>query len=124
MYAAGTHRIVSTDACLLENQQAKRIIRASSRSYAALRHNALRRDKGVGFLRHAIVRVGHTSEEVLVTLVTNGAGKFPASRNFLRVLGQGCPGVTTVVQNVNERQTNVILGQREQNALWPRLHIG
>ena len=119
MYAAGTHRIVSTDACLLENQQAKRIIRAIRDLMPRYGITPYDEDKGVGFLRHAIVRVGHTSEEVLVTLVTNGR-EFPASRNFCRDLVKRCPGVTTVVQNVNERQTNVILGQREQTLYGPR----
>ncbi|CAK7035878.1 MAG: 23S rRNA (uracil-C(5))-methyltransferase RlmCD [Paraeggerthella hongkongensis] len=118
MYAAGTHRIVSTDACLLENQQAKRIIRAIRDLMPRYGITPYDEDKGVGFLRHAIVRVGHTSEEVLVTLVTNGR-EFPASRNFCRDLVKRCPGVTTVVQNVNERQTNVILGQREQTLYGP-----
>ena len=40
-----------------------------------------REDSGTGFLRHAVVRVGHTSGEILVTLVTNGRA-LPASRAF------------------------------------------
>ena len=64
------------------------------------------------------MRVGHTSGEVLVTLVTNGA-EFPASRAFCRELVKRCPFITTVVQNVNTRQTNVILGEREQRLYGP-----
>ena len=65
-----------------------------------------------------MVRVGHTSGEMLVTLVTNGR-EFPGSRAFCRELARRCPGITTVVQNVNERQTNVILGEREQVLYGP-----
>ncbi|MFQ9179798.1 MAG: 23S rRNA (uracil(1939)-C(5))-methyltransferase RlmD [Eggerthella lenta] len=77
-----------------------------------------REDSGTGFLRHAVVRVGHTSGEILVTLVTNGRA-FPASRAFCRELVRRCPRITSVVQNVNERQTNVILGEREQTLYGP-----
>lgn len=118
MYAAGTHRIIPTDECLVENEQAKRAIltiRQLMPKFSLLPYNE---DTGTGFLRHAVVRVGHTSGEVLVTLVTNGA-EFPASRAFCRELVKRCPFITTVVQNVNTRQTNVIMGEREQRLYGP-----
>lgn len=118
MYAAGTHRIVDTSACLVENEQAKRIIRAVRSLMPKFGLAPYDEDRHTGFLRHAVVRVGHTSGEVLVTLVTNGS-EFPGSKAFCRELVKRCPGITTVVQNVNERQTNVILGQREQTLYGP-----
>ena len=42
-------------------------------------------DANTGFIRHAVIRVGHTTGELLVTVVTNGK-EFPASRNFCREL--------------------------------------
>lgn len=118
MYAAGTHRIIPTDQCLIENAQAKRVILAVRDLMTRFGIEPYNEDTGRGFLRHAVVRVGHTSGEMLVTLVTNGR-EFPASKAFCRELVKRCPGVTTVVQNVNERQTNVILGDREQTLYGP-----
>ena len=118
MYAAGTHRIVATDECLVENEQAKRAILTIRQLMPKFGIQPYNEDAGTGFLRHAVVRVGHTSGEVLVTLVTNGA-EFPASRAFCRELVKRCPFITTVVQNVNTRQTNVILGEREQRLYGP-----
>lgn len=118
MYAAGTHRIVATDECLVENEQAKRAILTIRQIMPKFGLSPYNEDTGSGFLRHAVVRVGHTSSEVLVTLVTNGE-KFPASRAFCRELVKRCPFITTIVQNVNTRQTNVILGEREQRLYGP-----
>ena len=118
MYAAGTHRIVATDDCLIENRDAKRVILAVRDLMGRFGLEPYNEDTGRGFLRHAVVRVGHTSNEMLVTLVTNGSA-FPGSKAFCRELVKRCPGVTTVVQNVNERQTNVILGEREQTLYGP-----
>lgn len=118
MYAAGTHRVVQTDDCLIENQQAKRIIIAVRDLMLRFGIEPYNEDKGTGFMRHAIVRVGHSSKEILVTLVTNG-WDFPASRSFCRELVKRCPEITTVVQNINERQTNVILGPHEQRLYGP-----
>lgn len=118
MYAAGSHRIVPTDGCLIENEEAKRIIRAVRGLMPRFGIEPYREDTGTGFMRHAVVRVGHTSGEILVTLVTNGR-EFPGSKAFCRELARRCPRITSVVQNVNERQTNVILGNREQTLYGP-----
>ena len=75
-------------------------------------------DTGKGFMRHAVVRVGHSSNEILVTVVTNESA-FPGSRNFCRELVKRVPDITTIVQNVNTRQTNVILGQEEKTLYGP-----
>ena len=99
-------------------QEAKRIIRVVRDLMPRFGIEPYREDAGSGFLRHAVVRVGHTSDEILVTLVTNGR-TFPASRAFCRELVRRCPRITSVVQNVNERQTNVILGEREQTLYGP-----
>ncbi len=118
MYAAGTHRIVPTDTCLIENKTAKRIILAIKDLMPAYRMEPYREDANTGFLRHAIVRVGHTTGEVLVTLVTNGR-QFPGSKGFVRDLVKRCPEITSIVQNVNTRQTNVILGPDELRLYGP-----
>ena len=118
MYAAGTHRIVDTRECLVENPVAKGVVQAVRRLMPRFRISPYDEDTGEGFLRHAVIRVGHESEEVLVTLVTNGEA-FPGSRSFCRELVRCCPAITTVVQNVNTRQTNVILGEQERVLYGP-----
>ncbi len=117
MYAAGSHRIIPTDECLLENQAAKRILLAIRRLMPKFRIEPYDEDALSGFLRHAVVRVGHESGEVLVTLVTNGEA-FPGSKNFARELVKRCPEITTVVQNVNTRNTNAVLGHEGEHVLY------
>lgn len=118
MYAKGTHKLVPTDACALENQVAKKVtlvVRDLMRKWGIEPYDE---DAHAGFMRHAVVRVGHASGEVLVTLVTNG-DEFPSSKSFCRELAKRVPEVTTVVQNVNTRQTNVILGEKERVLYGP-----
>ncbi len=118
MYAAGTHRIVQTDGCLVENEQAQQVIRTVKQIMKRHKIEPYDENRGTGFMRHAVIRVGHESGEVLVTLVTN-ADEFPSSKSFCRELVKKCPFVTTVVQNVNTRQTNVILGEKERRLYGP-----
>ena len=118
MYAEGTHAIVPTDGCLIENERAQQVIRAVKSIMGKHRIEPYDEDRGTGFMRHAVVRVGHESGEVLVTLVTNDDA-FPNSKSFCRELVKRCPFVTTIVQNVNTRRTNVILGQQERRLYGP-----
>ena len=52
---------------------------------------------------------------VLVTTTMN----FPGQRNFINKLVELHPEITTIVENVNERHTNVILGNREKVLYGP-----
>ena len=109
MYAAGTHRVINTDACLLENKDAKQAVLAIRSLMQRYHMEPYNEDANTGFIRHAVIRVGHTTGELLVTVVTNGK-EFPFTQFLPRELKKRCPAITTVVQNVNTRQTNVILG--------------
>lgn len=118
MYERGTHRVIDSGECLIENREAKRIIltvRDLMRRFGIAPYDE---DADTGFLRHVQVRVGHTSGEVMVTLVTRDEA-FPASRSFVRALKKAHPSITTVVQNVNTRVTNAILGDKERTLYGP-----
>ena len=118
MYAPGSHRIISTDQCLIENALAKKIILTIRSLMPKFGIEPYHEKSGSGFLRHALIRVGEQSGEVLVTLVTNEQA-FKVAKPFVRELVKRHPQITTVVQNVNTRQTNVILGQEEKTLYGP-----
>lgn len=118
MYERGTHRVIDSRECLIENQEAKRIILAIRDLMSKFGIAPYDEDADTGFLRHVQVRVGHASGEVMVTLVTR-EDTFPASKAFVRALIKKHPSITTVVQNVNTRQTNVIMGDKERTLYGP-----
>ena len=118
MYRAGSHELIPTAGCLIENKIGQRVVQAVLRIMNRHGIEPYNEDTGEGFLRHVVVRAGHESGEVLVTVVTNGE-EFPGARNFARELVKAVPEVTTIVQNVNTRQTNIILGQKEQRLYGP-----
>lgn len=112
-YAAGTHRIVPCRGCLVEDARARRILNAVARVAERLHIPPYDEDRGTGVLRHAVVRCGWKTDDVLLTLVS----RVPELRDERRVTAElraACPEVTSIVLNVNDRRTNAILGRRSR----------
>ena len=117
-YAAGTHRIVPCDECLVEDPRARRILNAVARVAERLHIPPYDEDRGTGVLRHAVVRCGWKTDDVLLTLVS----RVPELRDERRVVAElraACPEVTSIVLNVNDRRTNAILGRRSRTLCGP-----
>ena len=113
IYEEGTHRIVPIDTCLIENQKADAIIvsiRELLRSFKIRPYNA---DKGFGLLRHVLIRTGHASGEIMVVLVL-ASPIMPSKNNFVKALLKLHPEITTIVANINQRDTSMVLGDKEQ----------
>ena len=117
-YAAGTHRIVPCRDCLVEDGRARRIFNAVARTAERLHIPPYDEDRGVGVLRHAVVRCGHATDDVLLTLVTR-VDELRGTERLVSELRAACPEVTSIVQNVNDRRTNAILGRRCKTLYGP-----
>lgn len=112
VYQSGTHRIVAVDSCLIEDERADRIIvtiRSLLRSFKLTPYDE---DAHTGFLRHVLVRTGFATGEVMVVLVT-GQAAFPSRKHFIAALLEKHPEITTIVQNVNNQDTSMVLGETE-----------
>ena len=112
-YAAGTHRIVPCNECLVEDPRARKILNGVARVAERLHIPPYDEDRGTGVLRHAVVRCGWKTDDVLLTLVS----RVPELRDERRVVDElrtACPEVTSIVLNVNDRRTNAILGRRSR----------
>ncbi len=117
-YERGTHRIVACPSCLVEDARARKILNAVARSAERLRIPAYDEDRHTGCLRHAVVRTGYATQDALLTLVTN-SDELPHAKELVRELRNSCPWLTSIVQNVNDRRTNAILGFRTRTLCGP-----
>ena len=122
IYARGSHRVLPVETCLLQDRCADETVQAVRAAANACRLTAFDEDRGTGILRHCLVRVGKTSGQVLVTVVTPGKA-FPGSKNFVAALRTECQkrgiDLVTVVQNINPRQTSAVLGSEEKVLFGP-----
>ena len=110
-YEAGSHRVVEPKECMLEDQLSQAIIQTVAELLPSFKIKIFDEDTGYGFLRHVLVRRGFASGEVMVVLVCADV-IFPSKNNFVKALRAKHPEITTVVLNVNDKRTSMVLGER------------
>ena len=111
IYEERSHHIVSVDDCLIEDKKSQEIIRTIRGMLKSFKIKTYDEDTGYGLLRHVLVRRGFSTGEIMVVLVTVSP-IFPSKNNFVKALRKEHPEITTVVLNVNDRQTSMVLGER------------
>ena len=112
VYQSSTHNIVKTEKCLIEDKKADEIILTIRKLVKDFKLTVYDERKGNGFLRHALVKRGFATNEIMVVLVT-GTGVFPSKNNFIKALLDVHPEITTIVQNINNKFTSMVLGEKE-----------
>ena len=118
VYKEGTHTILPVDVCMIENEKADAIIKTVRELLPSFKMKVYDEDTGYGFLRHVLIRTAHKTGEIMVVLVT-ASPVFPSKNNFVKALRSVHPEITTVVQNVNNRGTSMVLGDKEQVLYGP-----
>ena len=120
-FARGSHKIIDTSSCLIQNELNDKILAAVRNVAKKFNLQPYDEDTHRGFLRHVMGRVG-CNGEFMIVLVT-ATKNFPNEKNFVRALLKEIPNVTSIQQNVQTFRNNVILG-RETKILYgkPTIH--
>lgn len=113
VYQSSTHKIVDIEKCLLTSPEADEICMTVKKLMKSFKLKPYDERNGQGFLRHLLVKTGFKSGEVMVVLVT-ARQEFPKKRSFVNALIKAHPEITTVVQNINNRFTSMVLGEKSE----------
>ena len=121
VYQSSTHKIVPVDNCLIEDEKADEIIVTVRKLLKSFKLRPFNDVTMKGFLRHVLIKRGFSSGEIMVVLVTSQM-EFPKESQFVNALLSRHPEITTVVQNVNNKRTSLVLGD-ETRALFGNGYI-
>lgn len=113
IYEERSHQVVQVDSCQIEDEKADEIIVTIRELLQSFRLKVYDEDNGFGLFRHILIRVGKTSGQIMVVLVM-ASPIFPSKNNFIKALRQKHPEITTIVQNINDQDTSMVLGEREK----------
>lgn len=111
IYEEGSHRVVPVTKCQIEDQKADAVVQTIRKLAKSFKVKIYNEDSGYGLLRHVLIRTGRQTGEMLVALVVADP-VFPSKNNFVKALRKEHPEITTVVLNVNNKKTSMVLGER------------
>ena len=118
IYAEGTHSLIPVRNCLIEDEAGESILKDVEQLTRDFKIPYYDEDSGRGLLRHILIRTAHETGEILLVLVLAGR-EFPGKKHFVRKLREMHPEITSLVFNVNNRHTNMILGDQETVVYGP-----
>ena len=113
VYQENSHIVLPVESCLIEDEKADEIIGTIRGMLKSFKIKTYDEDTGYGLLRHVLVKRGFATGEIMVVLVT-ASPIFPSKNNFVKALRQKHPEITTIIQNINGKNTSMVLGDREQ----------
>ncbi|MCR5556384.1 MAG: 23S rRNA (uracil(1939)-C(5))-methyltransferase RlmD [Butyrivibrio sp.] len=119
-YAGRTHSIIPVSDCLIGTPENKEILDIIIRHMTKNSIEPYDEVSGRGLVRHALIRKGFTSGQIMVCLVLNyhGSGDvFVKSQNELVTKLSKVKGMASISVSINTEKTNVIMGT-EIHTIW------
>lgn len=119
-YAGRTHDIIANTDCALGVEQNKEILEIILQYMRENKIKSYDEKTGKGLIRHALIRYGFKTKEIMVCLVINGK-KLPKAERLIEKLIQ-IEGMTSITISPNTRRDNVIMGDSYE-ILWGQGYI-
>ncbi|MFI3252708.1 MAG: 23S rRNA (uracil(1939)-C(5))-methyltransferase RlmD [bacterium] len=104
--------IITVEDCHIHAEEINKVLRNVNTALTKCKIEPVGKSKR-GLVKFVLVRYGFTSKQIMVVLVTN-SDIFPGRSNFTKELMKLSPNITTIVQNVNPRDTTIVLGEKER----------
>ncbi|MDT9336832.1 23S rRNA (uracil(1939)-C(5))-methyltransferase RlmD [Clostridium perfringens] len=118
-FAPRSHDIIDMESCLIQDEIGDKVVKLTREwieKFNIRPYNVDGEYDEKGVVRHIMIRRGFTTNDVMVVLVTNGE-KLPHKEEFVDLMIKNIPGIKSIIQNINSKKTNVILGL-ESKTLW------
>ena len=116
VFAERTHRIIPTLECKIQDKKSQEIANDIFEFVKENKISVYNEKTLKGALRHLVIRRGKKTDEVMVTLVTNQKN-IEHEKELVEIIIKKHPEIKTIVKNINDKNTNVILG-RENIVLY------
>lgn len=113
VYQSSTHKIVPVEKCMIEDEKADEIIGTIRKLMPSFKIKSFDENRGTGLVRHVLIKRGFKSGQIMVVIVT-AKPMFPSRRAFVNALLQRHPEITTVIHNVNDGFTSLVLGKHSE----------
>ena len=114
IFAQRTHTIIPIDKCFIQTEISQEIAKTILEFIKENNIPVYNEENQTGLFRHIVVKVGKYTNEVMCILVINGKN-FPKEEGLVELLCNKYKNIRTIVKNINDKNTNVILGRENIN---------
>lgn len=108
-YKERSHEIIDMNSCLIQHEENDNVVQAVREAASKLGIAGYDEEKHKGILRHVVARYGVNTGQLMVVLVTRSR-EIPNKNQLIEAIREKIPHVTSIVQNINPKRTNVIFG--------------
>jgi 23S rRNA (uracil1939-C5)-methyltransferase len=120
-YQERSHEIINMDACLIQQEMNDVVVQTVKKICEKYKVPAYNEVTHKGVLRHIMARYGAVTKEVMVVLITR-TEELPHKKKIVQEIIDSVPNVKSIIQNINPKKTNVIMGD-ETKVLWGAEYI-
>lgn len=113
VYAKRTHEIIPMRNCMIQNPVSEKIANVVLGFFIKNNIPIYNEKNGEGLLRHIVIKVGIKTHEIMCILVLNKK-ELKKEKELIKVLIREFPEIKTIVKNYNMKNTNVILGNKNE----------
>lgn len=110
VYAARTHEIIELEDCAIQMPISQKIAKFIINFMKENQITAYNEKTNKGTIRHIVVKVGIHTDEVMCVIVTNERN-IKNEKQLVKSLKENFPEIKTIVKNINQKNTNVIMGK-------------
>ena len=109
-YADRTHDLIENKNCYIQDEETDRL---AKRTFELLKENknvCYDEKSKKGNIRHIVTRIGKNTSELMLVIVTNER-QIKGIENIISCLTKEYKNLVSIVQNINNKDTNVIMGR-------------
>lgn len=112
-YAENSHKVLNLDTCLIHSNIQNEIASFIREIVIKLKLKPYDEDRRTGLIRHVLIKEAAKTHQIMVVIIT-ATEIFPARSEFVKMLRNKFPVITTIIQNINPRKTSIVLGDKER----------
>ena len=111
VFANRTHEIIPVENCLIQNPAAEKVAKEIFRFIKENNISVYDENSRKGLIRHIVVKIGLKTKEIMCIIVSNNE-KIEKEDELIETIKGKFPQVKTIIKNINNKNTNVILGDK------------
>lgn len=114
IYANRTHTIIRPQKCLIQDNESQEIVRTIERIFNKYNITAYNEKTKKGLIRNILIKKGFKTKDILIVFILNEE-VLPHEKDIVEELRNEHDNIVSIVKNINPKNTNVVLGDRNIN---------